>query len=260
MLNDIDIRTPEQISLKFQLAGLGSRATAFMIDVLIILLIETALSVAGAYFTHIFSAVSSYMDALLIFIGFVLWWVYFSLIEFFCSGKTPGKRLAGIRVIQENGQNLTLLSAFIRNLLRIADFLPAMFFLGMLMIFFHPMHKRLGDLASGTIVIHERRRWKSRKQSSLDKAIARRGINPDRITLDEWSRKKITSKEWQLLKTYLNRPDSLSKGKQDPMTRDVAKILLPILNLPFEKKTDDQLEADLMAVYVQLRDDWEYEL
>jgi len=134
-----------------------------------------------------------------------------------------------------------------------------MFFLGMLMIFFHPMHKRLGDLASGTIVIHDRRR-RNRKQSSLDKAIAKRGINRDRITIDEWSRKKITSKEWQLLKTYLNRPDSLSKGKQDPMTRDVAKILLPFLNLPFEKKTDDQLKADLMAVYVQLRDDWEYEL
>lgn len=259
MLNDIDIRTPEHISLKFQLAGLGSRSAAFLLDLLIVLLLESAFGWSVSYLMHFFPWTSSYLIALMIFIAFMLLWGYFALFEFYGAGKTPGKRLIGIRVIHENGQNLTFLAAFIRNLLRIVDFLPALFFLGIIMIFFHPMHRRLGDLASGTIVVHERRRRRKRKLSSVDKAIAKRGIHPDRIILNEWSKKKVTSKEWELLMTYLNRPKSQSDFERDLMTEKVAKILFPILELSLENKNANQLEADLMAVYLQLRDDWEYE-
>ncbi|HET7658327.1 MAG TPA: RDD family protein [Bacillales bacterium] len=259
-LNDIDIRTPEQISLKFQLAGLGSRSAAFMIDVWILIFIESALGLAMYYFKDWFWLTSSYLIAFLIFIAFMLWWLYFAFFEFFASGKTPGKRLLGIRVIQENGQNVTLLSAFIRNLLRMIDFLPALFFVGILMIFFHPSHKRVGDLASGTMVIHERKRRKKRKQRSVDKVLAKKGIPLDHIALDDWSKKKITSKEWELLNTYVNRSKSLSSSERNEMTTEVAKILFPILNLSLENQSPEQLENDLLAVYIQLRDDWEYEL
>ncbi|MFL6518461.1 MAG: RDD family protein, partial [Bacillus sp. (in: firmicutes)] len=159
----VDIKTPEFVSIQFQIAGLGSRSAAFIIDQLLLMTFNI-LSVILLFFVldgmskmeFIFIG-NSLPIAITIIALFLVNWGYFFVFEFFSGGRTIGKKLMGIRVIQENGHSITLLSSFIRNLIRIIDSLPTAYFLGVIMIFFHSKHKRLGDLVAGTIVVHERK-------------------------------------------------------------------------------------------------------
>ncbi|WP_223631568.1 RDD family protein, partial [Pseudomonas atacamensis] len=162
---------PEYVSLQFQLSGLGSRAAAFLIDQLIlwavnaVIIIILVIIMNNETFLPIFFAENTIPIAITIVALFIINWCYFFAFEFFSGGRTIGKRILGIRVIQENGHSITLLSSFIRNLLRIIDSLPTAYLLGMIMVFFHSKHKRLGDLVAGTIVVHERKAKRKKKLS-----------------------------------------------------------------------------------------------
>lgn len=262
-----NIKTPEFVSIQFQLAGVGSRAAAFLLDTLILstasfLILLTLLLIlyGSSDFWLLGEAFYSVPLAITIILLFVLNWSYFFLLEFFAGGKTIGKRVVGIRVIQENGHSITLLSSFIRNFLRIIDSLPASYFLGIIMIFFHSKHKRIGDLVAGTIVIHERRAKNSKKQSPLESEIGRRGLGKDSLAIDQWALKSIGNKEWKLLQTYCNRFLQLKDDIRDSRTKQIADILLPRVGIEVVGKTYSQLENELLVLYLILREEWEFEL
>jgi uncharacterized membrane protein SpoIIM required for sporulation len=85
-----------------------------------------------------------------------VWTGYFIFFEGLRRGQTPGKRIVGIRVMMDTGHAVTLAAAAVRNLLRLADFLPPPYFIGAVLVAFHPRGKRLGDLVAGTIVARDR--------------------------------------------------------------------------------------------------------
>ncbi len=123
----------------------------------------------GEPISQILAEISSLTIGIIIIILFIINWGYFFAFEYFSGGRTLGKKVIGIRVIQDNGHSVTLLSSLIRNLLRIIDSLPASYFLGMMMMFFHSKHKRLGDFVAGTIVVHERKTKSNKKLTALEK-------------------------------------------------------------------------------------------
>ena len=85
-----------------------------------------------------------------------MYWGYFTLFEAFWNGQTPGKKLFKIRVIQDSGRQITFFEAMIRNLIRVIDMLPSFYLVGVIAMICNRGHKRLGDLAAGTLVVHER--------------------------------------------------------------------------------------------------------
>jgi uncharacterized RDD family membrane protein YckC len=262
-LQEIDITTPEHVHLKFKIAGIGSRATAQIIDWLILGLLNFTIFFISIKVNNSFLGdigdFSNYIWAIVIILFFLLTWGYFAFYEFFNSGRTIGKWLMGIRVIQDNGQTITFMSSFIRNLLRIVDFLPGMYFLGILMIFFHSKHKRIGDLVAGTIVIYERKRKKKKKKKDpFLKELEKRNIQPERLELDDWSKKKIGTREWNLLKTYMVRRQTLGAVDRENLTLQVAEVLFPLIQVEFEGKPTGEVEMNLLALYMVLREDWEY--
>ncbi len=262
----VGIKTPEFVSLQFQLAGLGSRAAAFLIDQTILMLANISIFIVlllvfsgGA---DLFAVAGS--DSLLLgltIIGlFILNGGYFIAFEYFTGGKTIGKRLIGIRTIQENGHSLTLLSSFIRNFLRLIDSLPAANFLGILMIFLHPKHKRLGDLVAGTIVIHERKVKRKKKLSPIEKEILARNLTKDDLRIEEWALKSIDQKDWQLINTYSNRLVHLPQFERYELTLQMAGLLFPKLGLEIAGKTNLDLENTLLILYLIVREEWNFEL
>jgi hypothetical protein len=80
----------------------------------------------------------------------------FHALRGFLGGRTPGKRLAKIRVIQRSGRGIGLFESMTRNFLRIVDQFPLIYAVGVVSIFLTREHQRLGDLAAGTLVVHER--------------------------------------------------------------------------------------------------------
>ncbi|MDL4840703.1 RDD family protein [Aquibacillus sp. LR5S19] len=259
----VNIKTPEYVSLQFQSAGLGSRSAAFIIDQLLllitnILIVLTFIFVVDAPIAYVTGV--SLPLAITIILIFVTRGGYFFILEYFFGGRTVGKRLLGIRVIQENGHSITLLSSFIRNLIRLIDSLPVAYFVGIVMIFFHSKHKRLGDLVAGTIVVHERSIKKKSKVTAIEKEIEKRNLSKNNLIINESSLKSFDMKDWKLLKTYSNRLMQLPVAERNQMTRKVAGILFPKLGIDYSKFNSHQLENSLLILYLTLKDEWEFEL
>jgi uncharacterized RDD family membrane protein YckC len=88
---------------------------------------------------------------------FALEWLYPVIFELTPSGATPGKRAFGLKVVMDNGLPVTAAASLTRNLLRSADFLPFLYGFAIVSILLRRDCKRLGDIAAGTIVVHEGR-------------------------------------------------------------------------------------------------------
>ncbi|WP_313799373.1 RDD family protein [Cytobacillus sp.] len=262
---NVGIKTPEFVSLQFQLAGLGSRTAAFIIDQLLLIIVDILIIVAFFLFMYgtadiMLWEMNSLPLAITIILMFLINWGYFFAFEFFSGGKTIGKKMIGIRVIQDNGHSVTLLSSFIRNLLRIIDSLPANYFLGLMMIFFHSKHKRIGDLVAGTIVVHERKAKKKRKLTGIEREIENRGLIKERLHIEDWTLKSLGAKEWNLIKTYCSRFTQLPLEERNELTIQVAEILFKKAGLQLEGKSGREVEDTLLILYMLLKDEWEFEL
>jgi uncharacterized RDD family membrane protein YckC len=145
----VTIATPEGLDVDLVLAGLGSRFVARLVDSLIQLVIIIALSILAARL-H---------DGWVLFVVFILVFAvifgYDIPFEVLGSGRTPGKRVAGLRVVRRGGQPVGFIASVLRNVLRIIDFLPNVYLLGTLLVIVTRDNQRLGDLAAGTLVVRE---------------------------------------------------------------------------------------------------------
>jgi uncharacterized RDD family membrane protein YckC len=137
---------PEGVMLHFRVAGPIVRACAWAIDAILRALLYLFLVM-----------ILSFLGGLgwgVVFIGiFLVEWFYPVLFELY-NGATPGKRVMGVLVIQENGTPVTPSTSLIRNLLRVVDFLPFLYGVGLITMLCNPCFKRLGDLAAGTLVVY----------------------------------------------------------------------------------------------------------
>ena len=164
---DYSVFTPERVSLRYDVAGIGSRAAAALIDTTIqavaglaVVILNVFVGVMGFRFGGAWD--SDWGDVIMLILGalagFFLLWGYYILFEILWSGQTPGKRALGIRVIRENGYPLRPADAVVRNLIRIVDAPPLGAVVGSLVMLCNDRAKRIGDFAAGTIVVREGKR------------------------------------------------------------------------------------------------------
>jgi uncharacterized RDD family membrane protein YckC len=149
------VATPERVAFEYSAAGPGSRFVAQVIDLLVlnaVLAIVTGAAIAFNGLTG--QGQLAFLIGLLL--DFAIAVGYFWALEAITSGKTLGKWAMGLRVVGDLGEPITFTAASIRNLVRIVDFLPFFYALGLIVLFINGRGKRLGDLAAGTIVIRDR--------------------------------------------------------------------------------------------------------
>jgi uncharacterized RDD family membrane protein YckC len=142
--------TPEGIVLELRPAGLAVRYYAFALDWVIRLSV-----IYGA--AMVASVLGGIGMAFWIILIFALDWFYPVVFELSASGATPGKRVFGLRVLMDNGLPVTAAASMTRNLLRVADFLPLGYAAAIICLLLRADGKRLGDLAAGTLVVHQPR-------------------------------------------------------------------------------------------------------
>ncbi|MFX3632638.1 MAG: RDD family protein [Candidatus Pristimantibacillus sp.] len=259
------IVTSEHVKLQLRTAGVGSRAAAMLIDnilllgafCLVSLVMGLFLSISGIGMTD---ALGEYAIAFLILLAALLIGGYYALAEYYMAGQTYGKKWMGLRVVQENGQPITFLSAIIRNFFRIIDFLPSFYVIGAVWMFFHPRDKRLGDLAAGTMVVHDIRndgqRIRKRTQKWLNN---RKFVQPGPLSyvMPEYNtiQAKIGREDWLLLSGYVERLPSLDNRKRYELGWYIARRL----GLKLELEGDGHLtdpESFLIMLYGQLYEEW----
>ena len=160
--DQLSIETPEGVELRYSVAGIGSRFLAHLVDQLIIVAFY---AIAGIVLLVFFGAAGGLREvsrlgnwflAVFVLLNFLLIWGYFVLFEAYWHGQTPGKRALGLRVIKDGGRQITLFESMARNLLRAVDYLPGLYLTGVITMLCNRANKRLGDLAAGTLVVHER--------------------------------------------------------------------------------------------------------
>ncbi|GDX40727.1 hypothetical protein LBMAG21_10190 [Armatimonadota bacterium] len=197
----ITVTTPENIVVTYQAAGIASRFLATVIDLflqlLLIMFFSSFMNLVGASGLGLGDFASA--------LGIVLVWVtmfgYALIFEALWSGRTPGKKIMGLRVLRDGGYPLNFLSSAVRNLLRIVDFgliplgaAPLVLFgvPGLISIFFSPTYKRIGDYLAGTIVVLEENSSPLGK-STLSVLTLQASYflpylrNTDRVTLEEYA-------------------------------------------------------------------------
>ena len=158
---DLVIETPENVVLTYRLAGPAVRLMAYLLDLLFrIVIIVAAVYVAGYFGGMIGAGIST---GLVFVVIFFVDWAYYGISESLFRGKSIGKHLFGLRVIQEEGYPITFWGAQLRNIVRAADSLPMFLFVvpfygvGFITMLVAGRFRRLGDLVARTVVIEERR-------------------------------------------------------------------------------------------------------
>ena len=142
------VATPEGIELTLRLAGPVPRALAWAIDLLLRVALVLIVQMLAAFFGR--AGIGVVLIA-----AFVVEWLLPAWFETRWGGQTPGKRLLGIAVLNDDGTPLRWPGALTRNLLRAADFLPFFYGVGLLTMLANRDFKRLGDLAAGTVVVYQ---------------------------------------------------------------------------------------------------------
>ena len=122
----VSIVTPDHIALDFELAGIGSRLLALILDglliaaALIVLIILGLIAGIGTAVSTGSASPAAWTTALVVLLVFATVWGYFVLFEARNRGQTPGKRWTGIRVVRDDGLPIGWREAALRNLVRAA--------------------------------------------------------------------------------------------------------------------------------------------
>jgi uncharacterized RDD family membrane protein YckC len=246
----IQVDTPEQISLEFPLAGIGSRFMGLAVDTLLQVLLYIAAFFALVGIEKYAPTLpawlawlpASWAPALLILFLFCIYWGYFAFFEIIWKGQTPGKRLAGIRAIKDSGRALNVYEVIGRNLLRAVDWLPTMYIAGIVSMMISRRNQRLGDHLVGSIVVHDKRAEQIRPEwsSSAEQTSASPELS------------KVTPEELVLIETYLQRRHTLEVGFRDATALKIATRITAKTGI--ERVEDQSLDDFLESIAKRVRD------
>ncbi len=242
MERKVDVATGESVAFSYELAGLGSRFIAVAIDMAIQFGVVIAAVLLLAWFAssspvHVrkistpadVKIAQAILEGIAIFAGFLLFFGYFIVFEWRFAGRSPGKRLVGIRVVRDGGFPVDFTAAVIRNVVRMLEFGLGFYSISAISMLLSPRNRRLGDLAAGTIVVRD---GATQRTASLPEYDA-----PDER--DDVLTRDLTPAERELVLRYVERRPTLSAAPRAALATQIAGVIRPRLSANFEHLSDD---------------------
>jgi uncharacterized RDD family membrane protein YckC len=234
----LTIATPEGVDLELTLAGVGSRFVSALVDLMLQIVLLVGVSGIGAAA----GAFGSGFGSVVVFLaGFLVFAAYDVSFEVFASGRTPGKRLNGLRVVRVDGSPVTFFTSAIRNVLRLVDILPGMYLVGIVTIVVTRRNQRLGDVAAGTLVVRERTEQRSLRELRM--------TQPQPVPAAyAWDVTAVTSDELVAVRAFLSRRDDLTFEARYRLAADLAGALRPkVVGAPENLSSEAFLEKLAVA-------------
>jgi uncharacterized RDD family membrane protein YckC len=232
----VTIETPEHVQFSYEVAGLGSRFTAGLIDgciqgfgILALLISFWAGSQSVSFAEYVGSALQGFLLLAL----FLFVWGYHLYFEVFRGGQSPGKRFFHLRVVAEGGYSVTLPRAAVRNLLRVVDFLPLPYGIAGVCMFLDPKGRRLGDLAAGTVVVRER------GTAAPAAVAAARALTAG----DREGRRRLPPLEEEMVRAFLKRREKLTPDARGRLASFVAGRVAAALGVDAGSDAEGFLEV-----------------
>ena len=240
MNEQITVTSAAGVKEQLDLVALGGRSYAFVLDwhfrflaaliwILVSMLVVTGgnpVQNGGVFTAGTGAFYLVWLPALLIY------FLYHPVLEVGMSGQTPGKRMAGIRIVANDGGNASSSAMLIRNLFRLIDSLPACYVLGMIVCFSSKRYLRLGDMAAGTVLVYD----EPTVQKRLKLNMVQTGTHP------------LSPQQHELIAELLERWQEL----ESPRRRQLAVELLQKIAQPVPQvrrsKLDQALQASLQRL------------
>ena len=235
------VQAADAVELEMPVAGIGSRSYAFLIDWHIRFLLALAWLVLIAVLLGLLSPAEDFFSPLLkagkvvLYAGLLpaaaIYFLYHPLLEIVMQGRTPGKRMAGIRIVTERALTPDAGALIIRNVFRLVDSLPAFYVLGLVVAMFTARQVRIGDLAAGTLLVYD---------------TGKRSLDFDGVIGSSSSR--LSPGDRELLDDLLER----WRGLDAPLRRGLAEKFLARIGEPVAQ---GGTEAELRKRLRKLRDE-----
>jgi uncharacterized RDD family membrane protein YckC len=156
---ELTVRGLTGVEMTLTVAGPGTRSYAFIVDWHIRVLLALAWILLGLLlrlvFPHRFPApLTSGLFVLAVFApGALIYFLYHPVLEVAMGGRTPGKRMAGTRLVTREGTTPGAGALLMRNLFRLIDALPILYTVGLVCCLATAQRVRIGDLAAGTVLV-----------------------------------------------------------------------------------------------------------
>ncbi len=257
IFNRVTHQTPESVELEFTLAGIGSRAWALVIDyhvlgailvsfLLVLWVISSAL-IDGWGRVFGTRSIELWLSAIAFITIFAIYTGYFVFFETLWQGQTPGKKLAKIRVIRDDGRLIGLQQATLRALIRSVD---DTFFIGALLIMLTNKEKRLGDLLAGTIVIQT-----ETSATAVSFSVSSQAQDlAMQLQQTEADFSQLLPDEFATIREYLQRREKMTPKAKEEVSLNLAnqtKAIIGLNKLPTRVEVDVFLEAVYIAYQQQ---------
>lgn len=208
------------VDVMLNVAGPGARAFAFVVDWHIRLVLFLAWLLGSGYLlfgTVAFFEAAEFSDlSFSVFVigpATILYFLYHPVLEIVMRGSTPGKRIAGVRIVTEDGGQPGVFALLLRNVLRILDSLPSMYIVGLVSTMVTQRSVRIGDIAAGTILVYE-----TQARQDLSGTLASYHDQGDMQLQD-------------LTRELVGRWDALSPERRTAMGRKLVAQIEPELNV-----------------------------
>lgn len=234
MEQQLNIQTADAMQLQLPIAGVGGRSYAFIIDwhirflFLILWFIAVPLFFGqllklNEFFIEVFD--SAWWFILLV-MGppVIVYLFYHPVLELLMHGRTPGKRMAGIRIVTTEGHTPGVGAILIRNVFRLIDSLPLAYMLGLMVVITTKNSVRIGDIAAGTLLVYE-----DKVEKSLLQNLNSIGAKPN-----------VDARQWEIVNELLSRWSSLERPKRVQLAQQLLQNLGESV-----AQTDNQRELDI---------------
>lgn len=226
----LGMEAPGDVILELPTAGLGTRFIAALVDHLLAFILMLAAASTCAALA---------MESLLIVMTFALLGGYIMLEV---SGRSPGKLAVGLRVVRLDGGFIRPRESFVRNVVRIVDFLPSFYLLGVVVMVLDPLDRRLGDLLAGTVVVRGSRHLGLRRLI-LRLPYRERPVTPEAAL----ARVTLTAREHEALRAFSLRTRTLPASERLRLGRRILQPLYRRAGVPMpEGLEQEQLLVDLL--------------
>jgi uncharacterized RDD family membrane protein YckC len=233
------VLTPEQVEILLEPAGPGRRFGALVVDLALVIGAGAAMSRLAQ--TVLPDSVAPLVQGLAV---VLLSWGYHVYFEVRHHGQSPGKRIAGIRVVDGRGLPIGFEQSFVRNVVRVLDALPAGYALGCVASLLDPERRRLGDRAADTLVVRERPPLELDRRSAGPRAF--NTLQTPRLA--RLARQRVTLEEREFLAELCRRSEGLEDRARFELMEEVGRHYRDRLGIEDPRLSGENLVRGLTAV------------
>ncbi len=157
-MRTVEITTTQNVAITYELANVGERIAAYLLDMLIVfgiyVLVWLVLSLSS--YGSWLSSIGHLITFWIYLFPLALFFSYHLLMEGLASGQSLGKKIIGIRVLRADGKEASFSDYLLRAILQLIDIIFTTGMLAILLISSTQNSQRLGDMAANTLVVRLR--------------------------------------------------------------------------------------------------------